>query len=381
VKPLVLACTAAAALLLTGCRTAFPGIATAEFFPIGLYCVERPEDFAAVRAAGFNVISGPATEKFFDSAQSNGLKVLATPGTTAGPHFNPARASKTIISLGAHPALWAWYLVDEPDLNLISPAQVQAAQDFVKSHCPAKPTALVIYKGENARDYANLADITMIDRYPIPWLPLANFGQHIEMARLALPTNKPLIAVIQAFDWNTDRANLGTAANAPLRAPTEAELRCMTYDALARGANGLFYFAFDTGFWKIREHAEVWDGLRRVVGEVNERLPMFRAEQLWWPRRVKYAEPAHRFNAALQSAVTTRLLRVRSGNGVVPAGDYILAVNTTERVQGFSFMLPPENSEAATVPVLGEARSVVPAAGWVADEFAPLAVHIYGPLK
>ena len=155
----------------------------------------------------------------------------------------------------------------------------------------------------------------------------------------------------------------------------------MTYDALARGANGLFYFAFDAGFWKIREHPAVWDGLRRVVAEVNERLPLFRAEQLWWPRELKFADPARRFNAALQSSITVRLLRVRGGNAVVPAGDYILAVNTTEQAHTLGFTLPPENAKADAVAVLGEARSLAPAAGWLTDEFAPLAAHVYGPLR
>ncbi|MCX6896208.1 MAG: hypothetical protein NTZ16_12065 [Verrucomicrobia bacterium] len=309
------------------------------------------------------------------------MKVLASPGTTAGLKFDAARARAAINAVGGHPALWAWYLVDEPDLNLISPAQVRVAHACVKSLCPAKPTALVLYRGDSAQHFANIADITMLDRYPIPWLPLANFGQHVESARLALPADKPLVAVIQAFDWNTDRASLHAEQDTPLRAPTEAELRAMTYDALARGANGLFYFAFDTSFWKIREHPAVWDGLRRVVAEVNERLPLFRAEQLWWPRELKFADPARRFNAALQSAVIVRLLRVRDGNGVVPAGDYILAVNTTEQAHTLGFTLPPENAKADAVAVLGETRSLAPAAGRVTDGFAPLAVHVYGPLR
>ena len=371
-----------AALVFAGCQSPRPAAVTAppDFYPIGIYGVDRTNDFATVKAAGFNVITGPPAKEFFDAAQANGLKVLASPDTTAGPEFDPALARKAIRSVGGHPALWAWYLVDEPDLNLISPAQVRRSQAFVKSLCPGKPTALVLYKGDSARDFANIADVTMIDRYPIPWLPLANFGQHVEMARLALPPEKPLVAVIQAFDWNTDRAGLPDEKDTPMRPPTGAELRCMTYDALARGANGLFYFAFDTGAWKLREQPETWAALKSVVAEVNARLPLFRAEQVWWPKQQQFADPAHRFNAALQAGVTLRLLRVRAGNDAVPPGDYLLAVNTTERTHTFGFALPPGTSPAA-VAVLGEGRAVPPRAGWVTDEFAPFAVHVYGPLK
>lgn len=370
-----------AALLIAGCRTA-PSTHSAGhgFFPIGLYGVGRTNDFATVRAAGFNVITGPATQEFFDAAQANGLKVLAAPGTTAGPNFDAMQARAAIKSVGGNPALWAWYLVDEPDLNLISPDDVRRAQRFVKSLSP-QPTALVIYKGGNARHYANIADVMMIDRYPIPWLPLANFGQHVEMTRLALPPEKPLVAVIQAFDWSTDCGSLPDEKDTPLRPPTYAELRCMTYEALARGANGLFYFAFDTGAWKIREQPETWRALTNVVAEVNARSPLFQAQPIWWPRQERFADSAHRFNAALQISVTSRLLRVRAGNAALPAGDYILAVNNTEWPQTWSFALPPGANPAVPVSVLGEGRALTPQAGWVTEEFSPYGVHVFGPLK
>ena len=47
----------------------------------------------------------------------------------------------------------------------------------------AAPTALVLFQGYEALDYGNISDILLIDRYPVPWLPLANFGQHVQMAR------------------------------------------------------------------------------------------------------------------------------------------------------------------------------------------------------
>ncbi len=373
-----------AALLCAGCRTpaTHPQVDLGEY-PIGLYGVNNTNDFASVRAAGFNVVVGPATRAIMDSAQACGLRVLASPGTSAGPAFDADRARHTVASLGAHPALWAWYLVDEPDFNLVSPNQVRSAQSFVKSLCPGKPTALVLFQGYQARYFANIADITMVDRYPVPWLPLANFGQHVEMARLALPSPKPLIAVIQAFDWSASPEMLPGEKN--LRPPTYEELRCMTYEALARGANGLFYFAYDTGRWKLREHPDTWAALKEVVAEVNERLPLFQAELVWWPKEHDFGDPAQRFNEALQSSVTSCLLRVRSGNHSITAGDYVLAVNNTDRNLAYRFTLPPnrnvKDGPVAIVPVVGESRAVAPQQNWLGDDFAPYAVHIYGPLK
>ena len=170
--------------------------------------------------------------------------------------------------------------VDEPDLNAIPPAQVAEACRCLKAAGARKPTALVLCRGYEALHYAHLADITMVDRYPVAWLPLANFGQHVTMTRLALGPHKPLIAVIQAFDWSACPELLPGETN--FRPPTHAEIRCMTYEALARGANGLFYYAYDAGRWQIREHPETWEALRSVVQEVRSRLPLFQAEPRWW---------------------------------------------------------------------------------------------------
>jgi hypothetical protein len=343
---------------------------------VGIYGVTRPEDFAVLKGAGFNLVVHAGTPAALDRADTNGLKVLATPGTTAGAGFDPVKARETVARLDRHPALWAWYLADEPDFNDVAPAEVGRARHALKAFGARKPTALALYKGDSALDYGGMADVVLVDRYPIPWLPLAHFAQHVRLARLALGRQKPLLAVIQAFDWSSFPAMVPGEGN--LRPPTPEELRCMTYCALAEGANGLFYFGYDCGGWQMAEHPATWQGLTQVVQEVRARLPLFQAEHVWWPKRHAFQDHARRYNAALFSSVASVWLRARMGNELVPAGDYLLAVNTTEQAQGYAFELPwPLEGE---VPVLGESRSLRVVGNWVADQFAPLAVHIYGPL-
>lgn len=414
----------------TGCQ-----LRRSNFYPLGIYSIPTTNDLRIVRQAGFDLVTGPAERKFLDSAHSLGLKVLAFAFTSAGKNFDALAARRAVSGFDSHPALWAWYLVDEPDMNNVSPEEVVNAHRFFKQAGAKKPTALVIYQGGTALDYANIADITMIDRYPIPWIPLANLPQHVRMARLALGKKKPLIAVIQAFDWNAYPQELKGEKN--LRAPTYEELRCMTYCALAQRATGLFYFCYESKPWKITEHPDVWSALKNVVREVNERLPLFQAEHLWWPMTHEFADRTIRFNAALDSSVTSVLLRVRQGNSVIPRGDYILAINNTEKKQVYSFTLPrisdrhqskersntqltgdwrggskqsmarppstqsngssrgakealasiKSNAVAAqsdpkfgVVPVLGEDRFLAALNSWVTDEFSPYAIHVYGPL-
>lgn len=353
------------------------------FYPVGIYAARTTNDQASVRLAGFNLVAGPAEKGYLDSARRLGLKVLAAPGTFAGPKFSAQRARQAVVRFDSHPALWAWYLIDEPDLHRVSPGDVKRAHGFFKRIGARKPTALVLYQGGEAVNYATTVDLVLVDRYPIPWLPLANFPQHMRLADAATRGRRPLIAVIQAFDWRFYPELLPGKSN--LRPPTYSELRCMTYCALARNAAGLFYYCYDDGTWKMSEHPEVWRDLQIVVAEVNERRLLFQARHRWWPYQHKFPNSlTGGFNAALEPAIIPALLNVPRGNAAVPEGNYLLAVNTTDQELTYQVTLPQlsvkPGVEAPLLPVFGEARSVPVAGGWLQDTFGPFAVHIYGPM-
>ena len=364
----------AAALLAlgtAGCRVARP-----DAYPIGLYSVGSVTNLAEIADAGFSLVAGPARRGFLDAAKANGIGVIASPGSSAGEHFNAAKVRSTVAKLDGHPALWSWYLIDEPDMHSVSPEKVKAAHRFVKRLGATKPTSLVLYQGDSAKWYGDIADITMVDRYPVPWLPLANFSQHIHKTRLATNAERPLIAVIQSFDWTAHQSMLPGEEN--LRPPTERELRSMTYSSLARGANGIFYFSYADMRLKERKYPELWKSLKRVVGEVRRREALFAAEHVWWPKAHHFDNQDTRFNAALEASVQSVLLQVKRGDGLLPPGYYILAVNTTSLPHTYRFRLPWETT--GQVPVLEEGRHATTDGSWVVDRYAPFAVHVYGPL-
>ena len=152
----------------------------------------------------------------------------------------------------------------------------------------------------------------------------------------------------------------------------------MAYGALAQRANGILFYALRDAKWNLSEHPAIADAVRRVVTEINTRRPLFQAEHQWWLPEQRYRDPAARFNASLDNSVTTVLVRVpRTGAGV-QAGDYIIAVNTTEREHTLSFRLP--RSGAENVTVLNEARTLGVNQNRLEDTFPPLGVHVYGPL-
>jgi hypothetical protein len=346
-----------------------------DFYPLGIWGVPRAEDLAVVRAAGFNLAFGPLSARYLQAANALGMKVLGAPCQLVPPKFEKDKAWRSLRRYDSHPALWAWLMAEEPDLHLVAPQEVRAWRQFLGCAQTRKPTALVIFQGYSALDYGHLTDVILVDRYPIPWLPLANFGQHVRAARLAVGLQKPLVSVIQAFDWTYYPEQLQGQSN--LRPPSWQEIRCMTYCALAERADGLLYYAFDDGRWQMQAHPDTWTALCAVLREVNERLPLFKAEHLWWGKNHRFADRSIMFNAALQSSITSVLLRVGAGDGNVPAGEYVLAVNNTEKRHLYGFTSPWKGAEKVTV--LGEARVLLSREGWLTDEFLPYAVHVYGP--
>jgi len=303
------------------------------------------------------------------------LKVLASVGSAPGPSFSKKETEKIVHRFDSHPQLWAWYVVDEPDLNEISPSDVKRANRWIKRFA-SKPTALVLSAGSEALHYAGIPDIMMIDRYPVPWLPLANFSQNVRLAKFATGPKKTLIAVIQAFDWSYYPELM--PGRSDFRAPTYEELRCMTYSALAEGANGLFYYCYDDKKWRMSEHPETWSNVREIVGEVNERLPLFTAQRPWSESHAIYDNRDAGWNESLQSSITTTLLEVEKGEGndTVKSGRYLLTVNTTARDLKFQIKIP---STQTNVVVFQEDRLLWLVNGFVHDEIQPYAVHVYGP--
>jgi hypothetical protein len=358
-------------ILGAGCRSL-----PRDFYPLGLWGVRDTNDLELVRGVGFNVVHGPATPAWLAAADAADLRVLAAAGVGAGRGREAAAARKAIAAGDKHRRLWAWYLYDEPDLHLTDPELVTGGCRQWKRCGATKPVGLSLLHGASAGRYGAGADVVLLNRYPVPWLPLASFAQHLQLARLGLGPEKALVPVLQAFDWSYHTDLIG--APPPFRAPTYAELRCMAYSALVEGAQGLFFYTFDDGRWKMSEHLEVWFEVHAVVSEVNARRPLFLGKPVWWARAEAYTNIATAYNAALRGAIISVRLRVGRGNVTCPPGEYLVAVNTTDRVIDYRCTVPWPRVTA--VAVLGERREVAVRRAWLEDRFEAFGVHVYGPV-
>lgn len=345
-------------------------------FRLGLYGIHTNQ-MALVREVGFDLVRGPAERGFLDAAQSHGLGVLAEPGDSAGPKLRPEVVRSTVRRFDRHPALWSWYLSDEPDLNAIPMEEVRRAEQAVKRAGGTKPTSLVVFEGPSLSQY-HQADILMVDRYPIGWHPLAAYFQHLRHGGVAAGVGKRrLYGVVQAFDWSYYRDILDVIPGSPLGPPTRDELRCMVYGSWILGVEGLFFYAYDDGRWRMPEHPEVWTGLSDVVREVRARSRLFEARFVPSRLRVRCQDRRREFNEALEGALLYGVFEVPTGGGGVAPGQYLAVVNTTQ--EELWVRLEGPGVPRGPIPVLGEDREIRVEPGTPIDRLPPYGVTVYGP--
>ena len=143
---------------------------------------------------------------------------------------------------------------------------------------------------------------------------------------------KPVWQVPQAFDWAGYRQT--AEEKAKCRAPTAAELRSMTWQCIAAGANGLIYYSYFDLFKEPNgvPFAQRWKEVCDVAAEVRAQFPVLLAD-----------------GPAPSVAGVPDELVVRTWGASDAA--YLLAVNTTDR--RFSATVNLSERFATATPVFG----------------------------
>ncbi|MDR0952821.1 MAG: hypothetical protein LBM71_01335, partial [Elusimicrobiota bacterium] len=250
----------------------------AASFPLCMYGVNRTQDLKTIKDAGFNCFQTYKQDPKLMSAlakeaQKQNLQIVFYPQPLL------KAGNEEMLKAAQNWPVLAWYIYDEPDVASAAPIAIAALNAKVKAALPSHQTALVIGQGKTKNNYYALADILMVDWYPVPHLPLISFGEQVALARQGLKKNKaqnkPLWAVLQIFDWKEykqyrpDDDRIG-------RFPTETEIRFMAYDAIFNGANGLFYFIFTSnGLPLPKAKPQNWAEIKDINLELSKISPFF----------------------------------------------------------------------------------------------------------
>ena len=354
----------------------YNNIHASDPFPIGIYGAEK-EDLSELKSLGFNMVIGPADDDFLISADQVGLKVIARLSN----HYTKNVIHQTTVNnlvnkYENNNIIYAWHILDEPDRRSLSPDFVkQFMRTFINSGSKKK-SCIVLSNGESSAFYSDIADITMINRYPVPWAPLSDYPQHIQMLKLAQKKSKTF-SIIQAFDWNNDKSGVPGEIN--FRPPNIREIRNMAYCSAAYNLDGIFFYCLKNRKWKLRDNLETWYAVKKVVEELNKIMPILNGKREWGPIEKFHHDQDLRYNESNKSSILTSVINTTTSNEFIAIGRYVICINTTPFHQNFQFKLH-NSTKQNNLNVLFEFREVQLNNNFVADSFIPYGVHIYGPI-
>ena len=230
------------------------------FFPYGMYTKPMTQEELDVYCeAPFNALENYTLldTPQLDMIHAKGLKLLYCIGAYYYNYgHNPKRfkddADAAAFVTGViekhrdHPALLGWYCCDEMPISFIP--TIEERYRLVKRLDPEHPVWIVLDRPQNVRRYIRCFDAIGSDPYPIG--AIGADCNRTEMTGEWTATTKeqtfglkPVWEVPQAMNWGWYRT---PDPEREYRYPTEQELRNMTWQSVAAGANGLIYYCFHT---------------------------------------------------------------------------------------------------------------------------------------
>lgn len=258
------------------------------FFPFGFYVYNVDDALLDVYRQGpFNTILPypylPVER--FDLIATRGLKIIATlkdfmPAARYAPCKIETQGDadrgflRRFGMVKDHPAVIGWYLNDESSVDHLP--RLERQYRYVRSLDPDHPAWSVLFQHDQIRSYAGTCDVIGTDPYPINSKPI---GQVAEYARDTVKGffGRPVWMVPQSFAWKWFNP---TGDDDACRMPTKAEIRSMTWQAIANGANGIIYYALGTMRTRMKpeEFAASWKGLCEIGEELSNRIPILLAD-------------------------------------------------------------------------------------------------------
>jgi hypothetical protein len=229
----------------------------------------------------------PALNAYLDELQSRGMRYLQTvnfyhraDGQYRQIEYPAARLGEDELNtwvaqtLGAHPGLAGFYVMDEQPAEMVP--TVFRQYRALAAAAPGSVTYGVLGDGREAQAPAwrDALDVLGLDPYPIVkpsgQNDLAMVGEWTRLGQDAVKGSRPLWMVLQYFPL--------TAAGGW---PTEAELRAMSWMAIIEGARGLLYWSYgEKGLAWIkdpREREQKWAELVRITKEIKALEPVLLA--------------------------------------------------------------------------------------------------------
>ncbi len=240
------------------------------FFPIGWFFGSGEEmspggadfwKFELLSKSVFNTVMpyGESSRTNLDAAAALGMKVVSSLkqayfGLPGGDGSWPAAITSIaaevpylrdrIVAARNHSALLGWYINDELAQSFLP--QIKTHYELFVALDPDHPTWQVLCEVGHFSDYLGTFDVIGSDPYPIGRPNRGPWGVRQEINDTVVETDaaRPVWELLQAIDWalyNPTMCKSSRVGNASLcRTPNATEVRSMTWQAIANGANGKY---------------------------------------------------------------------------------------------------------------------------------------------
>ena len=333
-------------------------------FPIGWYdSVDYLDTPAKIADEGINAVipytgfsNSEKVKAYLDKAAAAELKVVVEIPRDAVTKQFTEQVIQFVRDLKSHPAIFGWYLYDEPNSNTITPTALKQMYRAIKAEDPEHTIAVAFNRLFRMVKYFGAFDVALYDKYPALYdspeftgFQKGIFKTLVDTAVNLTKGRSDFWYIVQGYGENSNGKPQFNK-----RLPTEAEERYMVYTAILAKADGLF-------FWAHYRSQQEWINsvLTPIVKELQNYLPAITKGAL---------------DARLtidNSAIQAQIYQVPDTQNLL-----LIAINHSNRLLKTAIAI--ENSiKANYAMLLAEDRSVDISRGLLTDTFEPYAVHVY----
>jgi hypothetical protein len=298
---------------------------------------------------------------FLDAAQSNDIKVIVDLRLES--KILPEQQFRQIIrDHKDHPALYGWYISDEPYYNKTPASLIQTHYNYIKQEDPNHPVSLIFIGWPHDEDHLGESYLPTYDQLMIDWYPGWNSPGYADSmiqqsysiwkggVDYARQKGKSFIAVGLGFGAYED----GTPHNS-VRDLTLDEYRYHTFSAIVSGADGFLYW------WTEWATSRITDRINTVIKQV----------QAIGTEMINGVTNDPIISVSQPTSNLVYRYGVNGNRGV------ILAVNISGGTLSNTQFNLPSNIQTSQVEVLDENRSIQIVNDAFTDNFPPLGVHVY----
>lgn len=312
------------------------GSARAEEFLISHWCgptEATQEKFAEAAGAGFNVImfggSVDQNKKALDLCQSLGVKAMIIDNRVMAKKSRDEGFEKNLDSVvadyGSHPALWGYYVQDEPNASLFK--QLSAVNKHLLKKDPKHVPYINLFPTyATTEQLGNPTYEHHVDEFMRVVKPrLLSYDHYALMdknERGDYFLNLEIIRRMSIKHRTPFNYILLSVPHGPYRDLSEADLRWQVNTALAYGARGIMYFTYTT------PNDSAWGYRNAIIDENGKPSPKY--------------EQVKRINAELKKLAPT-LMKLNSvavyHTGIVPDGAKPLPKDGLISIDGGEFVV------------------------------------------